>query len=104
MGDRSAPRLSVIIAYPTSPTLPGRWIGFGDTDLSSFEPKLPAGATFATVLAGVDDFRITGAVPGFFFTNAFWDVQVDNISVTVPEPSSIALLALGAVGLLRRRG
>lgn len=93
--------LSVTIADPTSATLPPGWIGFGATS-PSFEPILPPGATFATVLAGVDEFRITGAVPGFFFTDAFWDVQVDNIAVTVPEPASVALL-LGALVLIRRR-
>ena len=95
--------LSVTIADPTSPTLPAGWIGFGDTDLNTFEPKLPAGASFASVLAGVDEFRITGAVPGFFFGSAFWDVQVDNIAVTVPEPGTASLLLVAALPFLRRR-
>jgi hypothetical protein len=72
---------SVTIDDPTSLTLPAGWIGFGDEDPNTFEPILPAGATFASVLASVDEFQVTGAVPGFFYTNAFWDVQVDNITV-----------------------
>jgi hypothetical protein len=36
----------------------------------TFELTLPAGVTFADVLAGVDEFAVTGAVPGFFFTDA----------------------------------
>ena len=77
--------MSVTIDDPTSPTLPSGWIGFGDEDPRTFEPILPPGATFATVLAGVDEFQVTGAVPGFFYTNALWDVQIDNITVIV-EP------------------
>ena len=72
---------TAIIDDPTSATLPPGWIGFGDEDPMTFEPVLPAGATFATVLASVDEFRLTGAVPGFFFNNAFFDVRIDNISV-----------------------
>ncbi len=95
--------LSVTIDDPTSATLPPGWIGFGDEDPNTFEPILPAGADFATVLAGVDEFDVTGAVPGFFFTNAFWDVQIDNIAVTVPEPRACALLLVGLLALGRRR-
>ena len=95
--------LSVTIADPTSQALPSGWIGFGDEDPNTFEPILPDGASFASVLAGVDEFHITGAVPGFFFTNAFWDVQIDNISVTIPAPASGVVLVAGLVGLRRRR-
>jgi hypothetical protein len=80
--------LTVTIDDPLATDLPAGWIGFGDEDPSTFEPVLPAGATFASVLAGVDEFQVTGAVPGFFYTNAFWDVQIDNITVTV-EPGSV---------------
>ena len=73
--------LSVTILDPASATLPAGWIGFGDEDPTTFAPVLPAGASFASVLASVDEFDITGAVPGYFFTNAFWDVQIDNITV-----------------------
>jgi hypothetical protein len=95
--------LSVTIDDPTSATLPPGWIGFGDEDPNTFEPVLPPGATFASVLASVDEFDVTGAVPGFFFTNAFWDVQIDNIAVTVPEPGSCALLLAGLLAFSRRR-
>ena len=72
---------SVTIDDPTVDELPSGWIGFGDEDPVTFEPMLPSGASFATVLAGVDEFRLTGAVPGFFFNNAFFDVRIDNVSV-----------------------
>jgi len=96
--------LSVFIADTTSTALPPGWVGFGDEDPITFEPRLPPGATFASVLAGVDEFDITGNAPGFFFTDAFWDVQVDNISI-VPEPGVATLLiaGLGSICLKRRR-
>ncbi len=72
---------AVTIDDPTSATLPPGWIGFGDEDPGTFEPILPAGATFASVLASVDEFQVTGAVPGFFYGFAFWDVQIDNITL-----------------------
>ncbi len=87
---------SVTIADPTSASLPMGWIGFGSEDPLTFEPVLPAGATFATVLAGVDEVRFTGAVPGFFFTNAGYDVRVDNVAVVVTDPSLGSELCVGA--------
>ncbi len=95
--------LSVTVDDPTSSSLPPGWVGFGDEDPMTFEPILPAGATFASVLASVDELHITGSAPGFFFTNAFWDVQVDNIAVTVPEPGTSVLLLAGLLALARRR-
>ena len=77
--------LSVTIEDPTSEELPAGWIGFGADDPNTYMPILPEGATFATVLASVDEFAITGSVPGYFFTNMFWDVLIDNITVTLEE-------------------
>jgi hypothetical protein len=94
--------LSVTIDDPTSTTLPAGWIGFGDEDPNTFEPILPAGATFATVLASVDEFDVTGAVPGYFFTNAFWDVQIDNITVMVDSPVSVESQSWSSVKALYR--
>ena len=73
---------AVNIEDPTVDALPPGWIGFGDEDPSTFEPILPPGATFATVLSSVDEFRLTGAVPGFFFNNAFFDARIDNVRVS----------------------
>ncbi len=87
---------------PTSSTLPPGWIGFGDTDPNTFEPLLPPGVTFGDILAGVDEFAVTGAVPGFFFTDAFYDVRLDNISVLVPEPGAGVLLLTGLLAMSRR--
>jgi hypothetical protein len=89
--------LSVTIDDPTSASLPPGWIGFGDEDPVTFEPILPAGATFATVLASVDEFAITGAVPGFFFSDADFDVQIDNVTVTVDVAVAVESSTWGAV-------
>ncbi len=94
--------LSVTIDDPTSATLPTGWIGFGDTN-ALFEPVLPAGVTFADILANATDFAITGAVPGFFFTDAFFDVRIDNVAVTVPEPGSCVFVLTGFLALVFRR-
>ncbi|MCA9310358.1 MAG: hypothetical protein KDA21_04080 [Phycisphaerales bacterium] len=92
---------SVTIDDPTSTTLPSGWIGFGSTN-SSFAPELPAGTTFADILAGVTEFQISGAVPGFFFGPVFPNYYLDNISVTVPAPGAAAPM-LGLIGLLGSR-
>lgn len=94
--------LSVTIDDPASTTLPPGWIGFGDTDPNTFEPILPAGATFASVLASVDEFDVTGNVPGFFYTDAIFDVQIDNISVMVESPVSVESVSWSAVKALYR--
>ena len=72
---------AVTINDTTSATLPAGWIGFGDEHPTTFAPILPTGATFATILAGVDEVQITGAVPGYFFNNAFYDMRIDNVTV-----------------------
>lgn len=95
---------AVTIDDPTSATLPTGWIGFGSTNASTFEPELPAGATFADILAGVTEFQISGAVPGFFFGPVFPDYYIDNISVTVPAPgAAIPMLGLAGAACGRRR-
>jgi hypothetical protein len=98
--------LSVTIDDPTQAALPDGWIGFGDYDPDTFEPMLPDDATFATVLAGVDEFRLTSYQPGWFYGFTDFNVRVDNLSVAVtpvPVPGALLLLASGLVPLLRRR-
>jgi len=75
--------LTVTIDDPLSPTLPAGWIGFGDEDPVTYEPILPAGVTFASILANVTEFDISGAVPGWFFGYAYYDVLIDNVTVEV---------------------
>lgn len=95
--------LGVHIADPTSATLPAGWGGYGDEDPVTFEPILPAGVTFADVMANVEEVNFTTFVPGYFFGFTNFDFAVDNVSI-VPAPGA-ALSMLGFVGAFggRRR-
>ncbi|MFK8030209.1 MAG: PEP-CTERM sorting domain-containing protein [Gammaproteobacteria bacterium] len=98
--------LSATISDPSSMLLPPGWIGFGDEDPNTFEPVLPDGATFASVLASVDEFQITTFVPGFFFTNSNYDLRIDNVSLSaspVPLPGAIWLFGAALLSLAGRR-
>ena len=48
---------------------------------SSKSPISQLGATFTSILASVDEMWITGAVPGFFFGSAVFDVRIDNVAL-----------------------
>ncbi|HLP83590.1 MAG TPA: hypothetical protein VK157_04510, partial [Phycisphaerales bacterium] len=72
---------------PTSATLPAGWGGYGDEDPVTFEPRLPAGRTFANVLASVDKVLFTTAQPGYFYVSGFFDVAYDNIAISTPAPA-----------------
>ena len=88
--------LSVTIADTSATALPTGWGGYGAEDPVTFEPTLPPGRTFASVLAGVDELVFTTLVPGFFYGFTDFDVAIDNVSITaVPEPASALLLGLG---------
>jgi len=92
---------SVTIDNPQSATLPAGWGGSGDVN-GSFEPVLPAGVTFASILAGYDEIAFTTLEPGWAFGFSNFDWQIDNITITtVPAPGALALL--GVSGLLARR-
>lgn len=73
-------RLSLRIDDPTQSELPRGWGGYGDED-SRGRPRLPAGRTFANVLAGADAVAFTTFQPGRFYGWHSWDVLFDNISI-----------------------
>lgn len=72
---------SIIIDDTTSLELPAGWRGSGAEDPNTFEPILPEGRTFASVLESVDEITFTTFVPGYFFGFTNFDIQVDNITV-----------------------
>lgn len=98
--------LSVTVSNPLSTTLPTGWGGYGGEDAVG-NPILPNGTTFTDVLKGVDEVVFTTAEPGWFYGFTYFDVSLDNISITaVPEPSTLLMQALGLatlVGVARRR-
>lgn len=75
----------------TGAALPAGWGGVGDEDPGTFEPILPAGATWASVLADVDRIEFTTFVPGFFFGFTNFDVRVDNVSIQPLESTWVDL-------------
>jgi len=72
---------SVDVTDVNSTTLPAGWGGGGDEDPNTFEPILPAGSTWTSVLSGIDRIEFTTLVPGFFFSFAHFDLSADNISI-----------------------
>ena len=83
--------------------VPAGWSGGHAGDPENFRP----GVTWNDVITNVDVVEFWWLHPAFFAIFQQWDVGVDNVSVTVPEPSAalaaLASLALVA-GLRRRRG
>jgi hypothetical protein len=66
---------------PNSLELPAGWRGFGgDNDQDG--PVLPEGATFADIVANVDEIVFSTYDPEEFYLFAFFDVSVDNFSIT----------------------
>jgi len=91
------------IADPTSATLPAGWGGYGDEDPNTFEPILPAGVTFADVLADVDEIVFTSFVPGYFYGFTNYDFAVDNISIVPAPGAAVAMLGFAGLACGRRR-
>jgi len=98
--------LSVTIADTSALGLPAGWGGYGAEDAHG-NPLLPSDRTFASVLAGVDEVAFTTLVPGYMYGFTYFDVAVDNISISpVPEPAQGGMLLAGLAGiaaLARRR-
>jgi hypothetical protein len=63
--------------------LPPGWGGTGAEDPNTYEPILPPGRTWASVLASVDEVRITTMQPGYFYSSNFWEAGFDNVSFVV---------------------
>ena len=66
---------------PASQALPTGWGGFGAEDPTTGAPVLPAGVTFADVMAQVDELAFTTFEPGYIYGFAVFDARIDNLSV-----------------------
>ncbi len=67
----------------SSTVLPPGWGGTGDEDPVTFEPRLPAGRTWTSVLANVDEVRVSTMQPGYFYSSSFWEAGFDNVNIIV---------------------
>lgn len=94
----------VTIEDTSAVALPDGWGGYGAEDPVTYEPVLPPDRTFTDVLAGVDEIALTTFVPGYFYSDSYYDVALDNISVALtPEPTAGLLLLIGGLTCLSRR-
>lgn len=98
--------LSATIGDTTSATLPSGWNGYGDWNADG-TGTLPAGVSFADILKGVDEVAFTTAVPDWMYGYTYFDVALDNVSISaVPEPTTVVLQGLGLAalaGIVRRK-
>jgi hypothetical protein len=72
----------VVSFTPGSIELPNGWAGYGSDDPVTGAPRLPAGITFADVLAHVDEVAFTTFQTGFFYDPGDFDLNFDNIRLT----------------------
>ncbi|HSI60899.1 MAG TPA: PEP-CTERM sorting domain-containing protein [Ideonella sp.] len=72
--------MGVTIADTRATELPAGWGGYGAEDAVA-NPILPAGRSFADVVAGADEIAFTTLVPGWAFGFTNFDVAVDNLAV-----------------------
>lgn len=78
---------AIDVADPASTTLPPGWGGTGDEDPVTFEPRLPPGRTFDSVLRSVDSLHFTTFVPGFFYGFTNFEIAVDNVGFIAYGPA-----------------
>lgn len=69
------------IPVPAGDEMPAGWGGTGAEDPVTFEPKLPDGRTFRSVLQNVTQARVSTFEPGYFYTFSGIEFGADNITV-----------------------
>ena len=77
----------------------GRTANFSPVPTATYSPFSISGV----VPAGADLGRVVYAIQTFTGTSNTGTVFVDDVSLTVPEPTALSMLGLGAVAILRRR-
>jgi hypothetical protein len=69
------------IPVPDGDEMPAGWGGTGAEDPVTFEPKLPEGRTFRSVLQNVTRVSISTFEPGYFYTFSGIEFGADNVEV-----------------------
>lgn len=70
-----------------SSQLPKGWQGSGEFHPETHQPQLPANRTFASVLAGADEVRLTTFVPGMVYhVDIVYNLRMDNVVWTFDVP------------------
>lgn len=92
-----------MIAVSFTPVAPGTWTELS-FDIVEGNPALfGEGFSFTDVFSNIGHVQVGVTVPdGLAGVDQSFDFDIDQLSI-VPEPTSIALIALGALALLRRR-
>jgi hypothetical protein len=80
-------RYTFEVPDPTMTTLPPGWGGSGDEDPVTYEPILPPGRTYRSVMENVSYARITTEVPGYFYAPSWWEVGYDNLRISIVGPA-----------------
>jgi len=73
---------------PNSESLPTGWGGYGAEDPNTFEPILPPGQTFASILSDVTEIAFTTFEPGYFYGFSDHTILIDNITITTTTGST----------------
>jgi len=88
---------------PRAVQMPAGWGGTGGGDPVTGEPALPAGVTFADVMANVNEVTITGQEPYQPYDASDFDVRIDNIRLVLGDgqpstPPNYEIIDLGTFG------
>ncbi|MCR6699691.1 MAG: hypothetical protein NVV68_00280 [Dokdonella sp.] len=88
---------------PRATQLPAGWGGTGADDPVTGGPVLPAGVTFADVMAGVNEVTLSAQEPYQSYDATDFDLRIDNIRVAVGEappaqPPRYEIVDLGTFG------
>jgi len=78
---------SFVIPIYDQESLPPGWHGTGDEDPTTFEPRLPPGRTYGSVIRSVDRVQFTTLQPGYFYAPSFWEAGFDWVYLGHPGPS-----------------
>lgn len=73
--------VSLTVDIPLQEELPPRWGGTGSSG-ENYEFILPADRTYGSVLTNVASISFTSYVPGFVYGFTYFDMQIDNVSIT----------------------